>query len=327
MGEKTKIILDVDTGTDDAVAIMAAVKHPDIDLVAVCSVAGNKPLVNTTENSLRVLQALGSDVPVYRGCAQPLVKSITSTRIPDHGGTMTIVDGKEYHVHPEYLDLPASKRSFEELPAPMFYVDYLRKAKEPVTIVAVGPLTNLAVALLMDHDIVRNISRIVIMGGGDRCANRTPVAEFNIWADPDAAQWVIHCGADILMVPLDATVCTAFTKEDAEDFRRLDTFCGRFCADLIDLRIDADRAINPTCPDDNTAIHDALALVAAMDESVLRDVEQVRCDIGLADFAEGATLITRSKEFLTDEFEKNVRFAFSADKERYKAELMRLFAM
>ena len=327
MGEKTKIILDVDTGTDDAVAIMAAVKHPDIDLVAVCSVAGNKPLVNTTENSLRVLQALGSDVPVYRGCAQPLVKSITSTRIPDHGGTMTIVDGKEYHVHPEYLDLPASKRSFEELPAPMFYVDYLRKAKEPVTIVAVGPLTNLAVALLMDHDIVRNISRIVIMGGGDRCANRTPVAEFNIWADPDAAQWVVHCGAGILMVPLDATVCTAFTKEDAEDFRRLDTFCGRFCADLIDLRIDADRAINPTCPDDNTAIHDALALVAAMDESVLRDVEQVRCDIGLADFAEGATLITRSKEFLTDEFEKNVRFAFSADKERYKAELMRLFAM
>ena len=326
MEKKMKVILDVDTGTDDAVAIMAAVKHPDMELLAVCSVAGNKPVENTTENTLRVLQALGSDVPVYRGCAEPLVKSITPTRIPDHGGTMAVVDGKEYHVHPEYLDLPTSERSHEDMPAPMFYVDYLRHAKEPVTIIAVGPLTNLAVALLMDHDIVKNISRIVIMGGGFMCANRSPVAEFNIWADPDAAQWVIHCGADILMVPLDATVKTAFTKADAEDFRSLGTFCGDFCADLIDLRIDADRAINPECPDNNTAIHDALAVVAASDASVLRDVERVRCDIGLADFAEGATLITRSKEFLTSGFVKNVDFAFSADKEAYKSRLMELFS-
>lgn len=325
MGKKLRIVLDVDTGTDDAVAIMAAVKHPDIELMAVCSVAGNKPIENTTENSLRVLQALGSDVPVYRGCAKPLVKSITPTRIPDHGGTMTVVDGKEFHVHPEYLDLPASERSCEELPAPAYYVELLRNAKEPVTIVAVGPLTNLAVALIIDPSIVKNIERMVIMGGGAECANRTPVAEFNIWADPDAAQWVIHCGADILMVPLDATTKTAFTKEDAADFRALGTFCGDFCADLIDLRIDADRAINPECPDDNTAIHDALALLAAADESVLRDVRRVRCDIGLGDFAEGATLITHSKEFLTSEFTKNVSFAYSADKEAFKAELLKLF--
>ena len=326
MDKKTKLILDVDTGTDDAVAIMAAVMHPDIELLAVCSVAGNKPIEKTTENSLRVLQALGSDVPVYRGCEVPLVKSITPTRIPDHGGTMTVIDGKEFHVHPEYLDLPASKRSFEPMPAPAFYVDALRKAEEPITIVAVGPLTNLAAALIMDHSIVNNIERIVIMGGGYTCANRTPVAEFNIWADPDAAQWVIHCGAEILMVPLDATSATAFTKADADDFRRLGTFCGDFCADLIDLRIDADRAINPECPDEATAIHDALALVATMDESVLKDVEEVRMDIGLTDFAEGATLITRSKEFLTSGFRKNVRFAFSADKEAFKSALIKLFS-
>lgn len=324
--DRKKIILDVDTGSDDAVAIMAAVKHPGIQLEAVCSVAGNKPIDNTTENTLRVLQALGSSAPVYRGCGKPIVKHITPTRIADRGGSSIIVNGKEIHIHPEYLNLPESKRPYEDKPAPVFYVDYLRAAKEPVTIVMVGPLTNLAVALMIDPTIVKNIEKLVIMGGGANYANHTPVAEFNIWADPDAAQWVINCGVPVVMVPLDATEATAFSREDAETFKALGTFEGGFCAEMINIRIDAGEAIHPHDPDTTTAIHDALALAAAVDESLLKDVRHVHCDIGLTDFGEGATFVTHSKRFHNTEAEKNVYFAYNADKQRFFELLLKLFA-
>ena len=325
MRDKVKIILDVDTGTDDAVAIMAGILSKDIDLVAVCSVHGNQPLHNTTENSLRVVQAMGSDVPVYRGCPRPLVKDLVQNRIPDAGKPAVVIDGQVIQTHPAYLDLPASAKPAEDMPAVSFYVDYLRNAKEPVTLVPVGSLTNIAAALIVDPSIVKNIEQIVIMGGGHDLANHSPTAEFNIWADPEAAQWVIHCGADIVLVPLDATETTAFDRADAADFRALGTFAGKFAADLIEHRITVGDALHKHNPPGNTAVHDALAIMAAVDRSLLTDLRRVHCDIGLGDFAEGATLINASRRFYVEESDKNVWFAFKADKERYKQMLLECF--
>lgn len=319
--ERIPVILDVDTGTDDAIAILAAVGCPAIDLVAVCSVRGNKPVANTTENSLRVLEAVGSTIPVYRGCALPLCKDIADNRLPEVGGPIAEVDGQKIHVHPEYLDLPSATRTAETLPAPAFYVEYLRNCTKPVTIVIVGPLTNVAAALMMDPGIVANIEKIVVMGGGHDYANHSPYAEFNIWADPEAAQRVFQADTEVVVVPLDATEQTAFTLADAADFRNVGNFAASFAADLMDHRIHVGNALHPHDPPGATAVHDALALLAVVDPSLLSG-RRVHCDVGLSGFAEGVTLISTSLRFHVEDSEKNVWFAFGADKARFKSMLI-----
>ena len=162
-----KIILDVDTGSDDAVAIMTAVLSPDIQVEAVCTVAGNKSIEMTTENSLRVVQMLGCDVPVYRGCAEPLVKLLREERVPKQVPNIKlVVDGQEIQMHEDYLDLPPAVNDAQDIPAPVFYLNYLRQAAEPVTLVAVGPLTNLAVAFMLDPGIVEKVKENHCYGWG-----------------------------------------------------------------------------------------------------------------------------------------------------------------
>ena len=309
----TKIILDVDTGSDDAVAIMTAALSPDIDLQAVCTVAGNKCLDMTTENTLRVVELLGSKVPVYRGCAEPLVKFLCGDRIVPKQTTRAMVDGKEVQMHADYLDLPPAAIREEALPAPSFYVDFLRKAQEPITLVAVGPLTNLAVALLTAPDIVQKIQRIVVMGGGYKVANCTPAAEFNIWYDPEAAQRVLHCGAEVVMVPLDATHAACVTLDDCKRLRALHTPWADFAAALCEQRITVHNALQPLAVPDAAAVHDALAVCAVVDENVLKDVRHVHCDVGCGDFGEGQTIV--DTRYLAQDL--NCYFAFDADRHRF----------
>lgn len=189
----------------DAVAIMVAILAEDIQLEAVCSVAGNKELDMTTENTLRVVQLMGADVPVYRGCPEPLVKFLCPDRLEKQSrgdrGKMVDENGKVHMMHSDYLEIPAVTIHEQKISAPEFYVQYLRESQEKVTLVAVGPLTNLAVALTMDPKITEKIEEIVIMGGGYNITNVSPTAEFNIWYDPGAAQRVLHCGAKITLVP------------------------------------------------------------------------------------------------------------------------------
>lgn len=316
-----KIIMDVDTGSDDAVALMAAILSPDIDLVAICTVAGNKPIEMTTENTLRVVEAMKADVPVYKGGPQPLLKTLIPNRLePTHRKTAE-KDGKQVQMHEDYLDLPPTTLQPQDMPAAAFYVDYLRKAKEPITIVAVGPLTNLAVALLMDPSIVEKIDQLVIMGGGCRVANSTSCAEFNIWFDPEAAQWVQRSGANILWVPLDATHAAYLTRQDCEKFRSLGNLAGNFAADLIEQRIFVHNSAQPLAVPDAAAVHDALALCAVLDPTVLKDVQHVHCDIGIGDYAEGQTII--DSRFYPEE--RNCWFAFDGDPEKFSTMLYDLF--
>jgi inosine-uridine nucleoside N-ribohydrolase len=317
-----KIILDVDTGSDDAVAIMAASLSPEIQLEAVCSVAGNKDIDKTTENSLRVVQLLGTNTPVYRGNKTPLVKFLCNDRLPIRRIDKKIMqNGKEVQMHSDYLDIPKSKIQEQKTPAPIFYVDYLRNAKEPVTIVAVGPLTNIAMALLIDEHIVNNIAEIIVMGGGYTITNVTPTAEFNIWFDPEAAQIVINSGAKVVFVPLDATHEACITKDDCVRFRGINTISSNFAADLCEQRIIVHNALQPLDIPDAAAVHDSLAVCYAIDPSVLRDVRHVHCDIGLRDFSEGQTII--DPRFYTEE--KNCYFAYSGDRFKYVEMLCEIF--
>lgn len=318
-----KILLDVDTGSDDAVAIMAAALSPEIQVEAVCSVAGNKDIDKTTENTLRVLELLEADIPVYRGCAQPLVKFLNNDRMPPNKTNIKgEVDGEVVQMHADYLDLPEASIHEMNIPAPVFYMNALRKIEEPITIVAVGPLTNIAMAFMLDPEIVNKIKQIIVMGGGYQVANVTPTAEFNIWFDPEAAQRVLNSGVKMVFVPLDATHAACVSNTDCKRLREIGTKASRFAAELIEQRILAHNAFQPLSVPDSAAVHDALAVCSLIDPSVLKDLRHVHCDIGFSDYAEGQTVI--DPRYLTDE--KNCYFAFDGDRDRFVDLLVKIFA-
>ena len=309
-----KIILDVDTGSDDACAIMLAQLHKDIDLVAVCTVKGNQKIEYTTENTLRIRDLLKADFPVYKGCSASLVKNIVYPRIPPTANADAYDEkGNKIHIHQELFDLPASDGKIEKLNAPSFYVDYLNKAEEPVTIVMVGPLTNLAVALVMDPSIVRNIEEIVIMGGGWNITNATLAAEFNIYDDPEAAQRVLHCGAKITMVPLDATHSAYISRDDANELRKIGTPLSEFAADLIDLRIKVHDYAQPLDVPHTCALHDPLCIAYLIDPQVLKNVKLCNVEVSLSGLTEGQTTVDQRA---IQEY-RNVNFAFGGDPERF----------
>ena len=323
-----KIILDVDTGTDDAIAIMAALLSEKLQVEAICSVMGNLDIDKTTENTLRVVEFMGASVPVYRGCRSPLVKELCPDRLSKESrmsrqqGRNITSYGKDAADIVGYFDLPAATIKEQPISAPEFYVQYLREAEEPVTIVAVGPLTNLAMALLMRGDIVDNIQEIVVMGGGYNITNSSPTAEYNIWCDPEAAQHVINCGAKVTLVPLDATHRANVTLNDCRSMRKLNLPAAEFVARLCEERITVYNDTQPQAILNSAPIHDALCVAYLLDPQVLRDIRHVHCDIGFRDFCEGQTIL--DMRYYTEP--KNCYFAFDADRERFMKMLLGLLA-
>ena len=318
-----KIILDVDTGSDDACAIMLAYLRKEIDLVAVCTVKGNQKIEYTTENTLRIRELLNADFPVYKGCSGSMVKNVVYPRIPPTANADAYdEEGNKIHIHQELFDLPKAKRGVEEMSAPQFYVDYLNRVKEKITIVAVGPLTNLALALVIDPGIVKNIEEIVIMGGGCNITNATLAAEFNIYDDPEAAQRVLHCGARITMVPLDATHTAYITQEDADELRKIGNKPAVFAADLIDLRIRVHDYAQPLEVKHSCALHDPLCIAYLIDPEVLKDVRYCNVEVSLSGLTEGQTCVDQR----AIQENRNVYFAFGGDHERFANILKEAFA-
>ena len=321
-----KIILDVDTGSDDAVAIMTAILSQDIDLLALCSVAGNKGIEYTTENTLRVVEALNAKVPVYKGAKEPLIKTmyperflrgkeiIRNDRVEDE-------NGNEITIHPDYLNLPKANIKEENISATEFYLDYLRNTKEKITLVAVGPLTNLALALMIDEHIFDNVEEIIIMGGGHHITNSTSSAEFNIWYDPEAAHKVLKSNAKITFVPLDATHEACVTKQDCQKLKDLNTIASKFAAELCMDRIFIHNAMQPLAIPDSAAVHDALCIAYLIDPSVLMDVKHVHVHIGIGGYGDGQTII--DQRHYTEK--ANCYFAYHADREKFVEILLDTF--
>ncbi len=196
-----RVILDVDTGIDDALALALAVRLPDLELVAVTTVAGNVGIANTTANTRRVLAYLGAGaVPIHRGYSRPLA-----------GGALTAT-----HVHGESglggFILPETEHDPERRPfAPEALIDLICAAPGAITLVCTGPLTNLAAAIALEPQLPSRIGRLVVMGGALGRGNITPYAEFNIAADPEAAAQVFAACA-LTMVGLDVTMQTRIAR-------------------------------------------------------------------------------------------------------------------
>ena len=190
----TPLIMDVDTGVDDALALLLALASPEVELVGVSTVAGNVPLHRTTDNTLRLLQWAGrDDVPVYAGAERPLVRDAVAAD-DVHGAT-----GLGAAHLPEARTSPAGD-------GVEFLLSSLQTRPGEMTLVATGPLTNLARAEARVPGVLRQARQVVLMGGAVRVpGNITPTAEFNFYADPHAARQVLASGAELILVGLDVT--------------------------------------------------------------------------------------------------------------------------
>ena len=260
----TKLILDVDTGTDDAVAIMFAALHPDLELLAVTTVNGNVPLEHTTDNTLRVLDHIGhSHIPVYAGLERPLVRH-------DFPGEKDYARDEKTNMHGLELEIPPATSKAQDTSAVEFLVETLRATTEQIALVPVGPLSNIGAALAIEPRLAEAVHEVVIMGGGYRHGNVTPSAEFNIWADPEAADMVFTAGFERLtLVPLDATHQALVSRDDVAALARLGTPAGDAAATFVGRRIDAYQAGRRVADADAAPVHDAVCTAFLVDRNVI----------------------------------------------------------
>jgi inosine-uridine nucleoside N-ribohydrolase len=244
------VILDVDTGTDDAVSIMFTALHPELDLIGITTVAGNVPIEHTTDNTLRVLDWIGRpDVPVHQGLARPVGR----LGLP---AMKHFADDSEQDPHGTTLDVPAAHSVRSRTGAVEYLVETLRATTEPVTLVPSGPLSNIATMLAVDPSLTEAVDEIVVMGGGHLVSNVTPSAEFNVWADPEAANVVLTAGFPRLtLVTLDATHQALITKDTCAALAALDTPAGIAAARFIGRRIDAYARVTGH---DSAPVHDVV---------------------------------------------------------------------
>lgn len=222
-----KIIIDTDPGQDDAVAILLALASPDeIDLLGITAVAGNVPLPLTQKNARIVCELAGrADVKVFAGCDAPLERKLVTA---EHVHGKTGLDGP-------VMDDPTMP--LQEQHAVDFIIETLRnEPAQTVTLVPIGPLTNIAKAFAQAPDIIDRVQEIVLMGGAYfEVGNITPAAEFNIYVDPEAAKAVIGSGVQLTVMPLDVTHKALTTKERIDAFRAMGTRVGTMVAEWTDF--------------------------------------------------------------------------------------------
>ena len=222
---RRRIIIDTDPGIDDAVAILLALASPEeLEILGIVAVAGNLPLASTERNARRVCELAGChNIPVYAGCVRPMLRPLaTAERI--HGETSR-----------DRLLLPEPTMALQTQHGVDFLVETVRAAGPgAITVCALGPLTNIAMALVKAPEIAAGIHELVLMGGACfELGNVTPAAEFNIYVDPHAAAIVLDSGIPITMIPLDVTHQVLTTPPRRAALRRLGNRCGRAAAALL----------------------------------------------------------------------------------------------
>jgi len=257
----TPLVIDTDPGIDDALALLLALASPEVDLRLVTTVHGNVDLDLVTDNALRVLHLAGrSDVPVAAGAATSLVVPQRERAGHVHGvaGLGGVV-------------LPPSTATVDPRPAVVALAELLLASEEPVTVAAIGPLTNIALLLAVFPRAAARIGRLVVMGGSAaRGGNVTGAAEFNVWADPEAAAVVFRAGLPTVMVGLDVTLPTVLTEAGIARFAAAGPV-GAQAAAILRQYLDHARDTYGT---DGVVVHDALALTEAIVPGTLRTVRR-----------------------------------------------------
>ena len=253
-----RVILDCDTGTDDAVAIMLAALHPDLDLLGVSTVWGNHDVRHTTDNTLRVLDHVGrGDIPVHAGANAPYA-----------GRPVRLPSGRDDL--PAVLALPDPVSAVRPEPAMEWLTETLRATTQPVAVVATGPLSNVAAALVADPGIADAVDPLVVVGGTHGRAGVTAWAERNVWCDPAAAATVVGSPMEhLVMVGMDATFAVPLDQDDADALTRLATPAADLAALVVRERIEWYRRDDEMARLGAAPLHDPLAVAHLVAPEVL----------------------------------------------------------
>jgi pyrimidine-specific ribonucleoside hydrolase len=308
-GGRRRILLDCDPGHDDALAITLALARPELEVLGITTVAGNSPVEKTTRNALRVLTLLGRpDVPVAAGAARPLVRD-PWVPVEFHGESG--LDGAE---------LPEAASEARPEGARTMAATILETAPGPVTMVATGPLTNVALLLQARPDLHARIERICLMGGSLGVGNTTASAEYNIWQDPEAARVVFEAGVPVSMMGLDVTHRALFLDPDVARLEAVGTHVARVFADLLRFFAGYHRRRYGW---DGSPIHDAVA-VAHLAVPGIVATTPLRVDI------ETAGVLTRGRTVADPEglqgLPANAEVGLDIDRERFVSLLIEAIA-
>jgi inosine-uridine nucleoside N-ribohydrolase len=259
VSQPTPILLDCDPGHDDAIALLLALASPELELLGVTTVAGNQTLEKTTANALRVLELVGrSDIEVAAGADRPLARDLfIAADVHGESG----LDGPS---------LPDPRRSPVDQHAVDFLAERILGSPRSVTLVPVGPLTNVALLLAHHPEAVENLERIVIMGGAIAEGNVTPAAEFNIYVDPEAAWRVFASGVPVTMIGLDVTHQALMMPQHVERLRA----SGRIGAVVAELHDFFVRYHERTYGMEGAPIHDAVAVAQVLRPGIVETLHR-----------------------------------------------------
>ncbi len=298
--KKIPVIIDCDPGCDDTAALLLAFRCPELDIRGITTVSGNVSLEKTTYNALRVTEAIGSDVRVCPGADRPMFREpVYAPHVHGEDGLLGIG-----------LPAPQKKASFYK--AWDFIYEEAVAQKGELQIIAVGPLTNLGIALAANQDLAGMIKRIVIMGGAAAGGNVTPCAEFNIYVDPEAADLVMRSGIPLCVCGLDVTLKAYLTAEEIAGIKALGTPQAELFGAVTEQNCE-----KIFCPE-GAPLHDPAAVLFAADESLFTSQ---RCWMRV----ETTGSITRGKT-VTDCYsdaqkEANVDLVLDVDRERFAAKV------
>ena len=318
--EKRKVILDVDTGSDDSVAIISTLLHTEaFEVLGVCTVNGNRCVEYTTENTLRIVELMGNKVPVFRGCADTLISIMLGRRpgYPRKNGSGPANNSK---IHGDFIDqCPPATIKEQPINAVSWLVETLMAAEDDsITLIPLGPLTNIAHAVAIEPRIVSKVKEVMYMGGGYKIGNKSAVGEMNVWLDPDAAQVVMNAGfKKFTFVPLDATHAAYYTKEDAARVRAIGTKVSVVVASLIEQRVMGYSTWQKVEVDEAAPVHDPLCVMALLDPSVLVDVVHAHCEVDCGGGAAYGQTIFDIRNGRMDALPPNCYVALSADRKKF----------
>jgi inosine-uridine nucleoside N-ribohydrolase len=249
---KIPVILDCDTGVDDAIAIMLINKIKKFDVQCITTVAGNVEVDKTTLNTLRVLQLIDAEIPVFKGAAQPMFRAqITAEEVHGQDGLGGV-------------DLPIVNTKIEDLPAWDAIYQEACNWKGALELITIGPLTNLGMAFIKYRDLPKRIKRVVVMGGSATSGNVTPAAEFNIYADPEAADIVFNSGVPVYMCGLDVTNQAYYTAEELEHITTLGSKPAKFFSEVLQGALAY--SLKFGCP--GVSLHDPMTVLYAEDDAI-----------------------------------------------------------
>jgi len=303
-----RLLIDTDTASDDAVALVMALRLPEARVEIITTVAGNVALPQATRNALYTVELCGADVPVHMGFAKPLLrahKDATEIHGPDGMG--------DTHL-PEPTRIVAKQHAVDAL--------VTRALAEPgeLTLVTLGPLTNIAMAVLREPRFAASLKEVYVMGGAANVVgNQTPSAEYNIWCDPEAARIVFQSGMRLTMVPFECCLGDALL-DDAEvaAIEAIGTPYARFCMAINHFLVDATA---PIIPVRGLNLPDPVTLAAALDDAIITERGQFFVDVETEGrLTRGETVVDRYGVLRK---QPNLTVALATDGPRFKAMLRR----